>query len=212
VDELTDRHLVVIHGASQQKSVIEFGEAEFFSGTDAVARQAPIRTSMSSNGELERPNSPFAKIGSDGPADPAAKAPLSFELSLSAPPEVKVGDTFEIPMRVKSDLSLRGLPVEVAYDRTWLALIDWTEGPFLKSGGATTSVSRTADAASGSLSIGILRNTANGATGEGVFATLRFKAVASGDAQVRVVRINPLGIDRIIEAPALPPPVSVWIK
>ena len=78
--------------------------------------------------------------------------------------------------------------------------------------GVTTSVSRTADAASGSLSIGILRNPANGAIGEGVFATLRFKAVASGDAQVRVVRINPLGIDRIIEAPALPPPVSVWIK
>src|SRR6266478_1038558 len=186
--------------------------AEFFSGTEAVARPAPIRTGMSSETESEKPNSPVATISSDRLAEPGAKAPLSLELSLSAPPEVKVGDMFEIPVRVKSGFSLRGLPLEVAYDRTRLALIDWDEGPFLKSGGVTTSVSRTADPASGSVAIGILRNTADGATGEGVLATLKFRAIANGDAQVRVVRINPLGIDRIIEAPALPPPIAVSIK
>src|SRR5262249_35830962 len=100
----------------------------------------------------------------------------------------------------------------VTYDRTRLALVDWAEGPFLKTGGVTTSVSHTADPTSGNVGIGILRNTADGASGEGVLATLTFKAVAGGDAQIRLTRINPLRIDRIVEAPALPPPVSVPIK
>jgi general secretion pathway protein D len=186
--------------------------AEFFSGTEAAARLAPIRTGAAPGTGSAKPSAPLATISADRPAEPAAKPATTVEVSLSAPAEVKVGDTFEVPVRVKSGFSLRGLPIEVAYDRARLTLVDWTEGPFLKAGGATTSVSRTADAASGSAALGILRNTADGASGEGILATLKFKAIAGGEAQVHVTRINPLGVDRIIEPPALPAPIAVAIR
>ena len=201
--------------------------AEFFSGTEAAARLAPIRTGMNAGAPSERPERTLAALVPDKPGEAPVKiepkvaepkvaepqvAEPQVEVSLAAPQDVKVGDTFEIPVQVKSGLSLRGLPIEIEYDRARLELIDWTEGSFLKSGGVTTSVSRTADAASGRIGIGILRNTADGATGEGVLATIKFKAIAPGAAQVRVARVNPLGIDRIIEPPAPAPPVAVSIK
>jgi len=186
--------------------------AEFFSGTEAAARLAPIRTGTASGPESEKPSAPLATITADKPAEPAVKPAPKVEVSLSAPAEVKVGDTFEMPVQVKSGFLLRGLPIEVAYDHTRLALLDWAEGPFLKANGATTSVSRTSDTASGSASLGILRNTPDGASGEGVLATLKFKAIAAGQAQVRVTRITPLGVDRIIEPPAPPAPIAVAIQ
>jgi len=177
VDELTAEHIVVIHVASRERSVYEFG-----------TRAEPEATE---------------------PAE--APPPPTVEVALAAPASAKVGDTFEIPVHVKSGFSLRGLPVEIAYDRERLKLIDWGEGPFLRSGGVATSIARSVGAPPGSVDIGILRNTPDGARGEGVLATLRFKALAQGQAEVRLTRVNPLGIDRMVEAPALPPPVSVSI-
>ena len=177
VDELTNEHIVVIHVASQQTSIYEFGPR---------SEPEAIETAV-------------------------APPPPTLEVALAAPASAKVGDTFEIPVHVKSGFSLRGLPVEIAYDRERLKLIDWGEGPFLRSGGVATSIARSVGAPAGSVDIGILRNTPDGARGEGVLATLRFKAVAQGQAEVRFTRVNPLGIDRMVDAPALPPPVSVSI-
>jgi general secretion pathway protein D len=186
--------------------------AEFFSGTEAVARAAPIRTGMDGGSQPERPKPAVALVAPDKSIEAPAKAAPRLEVALTAPAEINTGDTLEIPVQVKTGFSLRGLPIEIAYDRTRLELVDWTEGSFLKSGGVTTSASRTVDPAAGTIGIGILRNTPDGATGEGLLATLKFKAIASGNAQIRITRATPLGVDRILEAPPLPPPVSVSIK
>jgi hypothetical protein len=194
VDELSDERLVVIDVASQQRNVFEFGAAL---EPDAWVR-SPVEPQK------------MAVLMANPPQPQVTHT--TIEVALAAPPDESIGETFDVPVRVKSELSLRGLPIGVAYDRTRLELIDFSEGPFFKSGGVTTSVSRTGDSAAGSIDFGILRNTPDGTSGEGLLATLRFKAIASGAAQVRIARMNPLGIDRIVEAPKLPPPVSVSIK
>ena len=83
---------------------------------------------------------------------------------------------------------------------------------FFRQGGATTSFSKSGDGKDGQLRIGALRNQATGATGDGVLATLRFKATAAGPAEVRVVNAQSIGLGAAGPNLTVPAPLQVQVR
>jgi general secretion pathway protein D len=147
------------------------------------ARTAPgAPTSESANGATSgNASTPNAKDKS-----------LTVHVGWSGPAQVKAGEIFTVQILVHSDLPLRGMPTELSYDKARLQLIDAEEGEFFKQNGAATSFSKGGDNATGKLTVGVIRNQATGAQGDGVALLLKFKALTSGVAQLQLDKFTPL--------------------
>jgi general secretion pathway protein D len=208
----------------------DLNQAEFWSGTENNVRIRPLavpRPSQATTQATAPASGPAAArpIGTDKPSDvavlastppsgvPAAPLPAGgLQLRLSAPPEAKVGEAVAVAVHVQADSPLRGMPVQLAYDKRVLELVDIEEGPFLKQDGAATSFSKSLQAGDGRATVGALRNGADGAKGEGVLMTLRFKALAAGAGEVRLLSANPIASGERIDAPAMPAPAAVMVR
>jgi general secretion pathway protein D len=125
---------------------------------------------------------------------------------------VKAGDTVELKLALSSSAPLRGLPIELAFAKDKLQLLDVQEGEFFRQGGAATSFSKSGDGKDGQLRVGVLRNQGTGASGDGIVLTLRFKALAAGLAEVRIVSAQPIGLGAAAAAPTLPPVLALQVK
>ena len=142
------------------------------------------------------------------PALPVRKTPT---MSLAAPAQAKAGETVEVRVDLR-DASLRGLMTEVQYSADKLTLIDAEEDGYFRSGGAVTSFSKRAEA--GRVNLSVLRNQATATASEssgGVFK-LRFKATASGRAEVRVGTAQPVSLEPGSGQPVLPMPAVIEVK
>ena len=142
------------------------------------------------------------------PALPVRKTPT---MSLAAPAQAKAGETVEVRVDLR-DASLRGLMTEVQYSADKLPLIDAEEDGYFRSGGAVTSFSKRAEA--GRVNLSVLRNQATATASEssgGVFK-LRFKATASGRAEVRVGTAQPVSLEPGSGQPVLPMPAVIEVK
>jgi general secretion pathway protein D len=133
-------------------------------------------------------------------------------LKLAGPTQVKRNEPFELQVLLGSNVPLRGLPMELQFPSDKLELLEVKEGGFFQQGGGVTSFSKGAVDAQGQLAIGVLRNTATGATGEGPMLTLRFRALAPGGAQVRVTKAQPIGLGAPVTAPVLPAPFELQVQ
>lgn len=125
---------------------------------------------------------PANPAGPGAPAPGEAQVQAQAALSLSAPAEVKIGDTFAVQVNLKAAKAVRGVPLQLQFSRDTLQIVDAEEGAFLKQNGAATSSTRTLEQAQGRASMAVLRNVADGARGEGTLMTFRFKAIAAGNA------------------------------
>ena len=125
-------------------------------------------------------------------APDAKDKPPSVQVGWSGPAQVKAGDTFTVKILVGSDLPLRGMPMELSYDKARLQLVDTEEGEFFKQNGAATSFSKSGDNATGKLTVGVIRNQATGAQGDGVALLLKFKALTPGVAPLQLDKFTPL--------------------
>jgi general secretion pathway protein D len=177
---------------------LEAGESEIWVGTEAQPRLRQFAGRFSS---AEAP------VGSASALEQAAPAPSSrpvpaeasapgpkptVSTRLRGPQDVTVGDTFLVTVEADAGMPLRGGPLEVAYAKDRLSLVDVGEGELLRQGGAATIFSKTIDAARGTARIGQLRSEASGAVGSGTLMQLRFKALAAGDADVRLTGFEPV--------------------
>jgi general secretion pathway protein D len=84
------------------------------------------------------------------------------------------------------------------------------EGEFFKQGGATTSISRATDVA-GRGRVGILRNEASGASGEGTVLSVRLKAFGAGPVELRMMSAQGIGLGAAPPAIDLPPPLVLQV-
>jgi general secretion pathway protein D len=107
-------------------------------------------------------------------------------VKLVAPSEVNAGATFSVYVNLKTDAPIRGMPLELQFSPQTLELVDIEDGAFFKQDGANVSMTKTIDKA-GMASIAVLRNQGDGTKGEGTVAAIRFKAIAAGPAEVRLV-------------------------
>jgi general secretion pathway protein D len=196
-------------------------ETELWVGTEAVPKLRPV-------GGLRALTEPVAdaKAAADGKVAAAAPAAAPMpatapeaappatgpQLKWSGPADAKVGDTVELKLVLSSTQPLRGMPLEIAFSKEKLQLLDVMEGDYFRQDGSPTSFSKSGDGKDGKVNAGVLRNQATGAVGQGSVVTLRFKTLAAGTGEVRVVTAQPIALGAGIAAPALPTPWTVQIR
>lgn len=181
----------------------------------ASSPPAPAGPSLSPRGGAQLP-SPVLSPGALGEPAPMSLAPVPIPppltLGWSGPPEAKVGDTIELAVRAQAGVPLRSLPLQISYPRERLKLLDAAEGTLLRQGGGETAVSRSVDEAAGRVQFGVLRKGADGATGQGTAAVLKFKAVSAGWAEVVLSGAEPLGTEGPLQRPPLPVVHGMQVK
>lgn len=200
----------------------DLNQLEFWSGSEAILRSRPLTPSAS-----PKDKNPNAKPG-DMPGQPAAPAAISpnvpgpnpngqgeakpaFVLSLTGPKEVKVGETFTVHVNVKTDVPVRGMPVELQFPKGVVEIVDAEEGAFLGRDGTQISKTKTLNQAEGRASMALLRFNGNGEKGEGTVMSFRFKALAAGTADIQVALVKPVSPEPII-VPATPASTRVTVK
>lgn len=201
----------------------EANETELWVGTEMAPKLRPVgglRASVAqdSGAAAAPPAGPAAAAAQPGLAQAGSPEPQKAEgasvsgLKWAAPTEGKVGDVLEFKLALNSSVPLRGLPMEFAFDKSRLQLVEVQEGEYFRQGGTATSFSTSGDGKDGTVRVGVLRNMPSGASGEGLLLTLRLKALAAGVAEVRIAGAQPVGVSAIAPALALPPALSLSIK
>jgi general secretion pathway protein D len=200
----------------------DVNQAEFWSGTENEVRSRPLAPAAARPAAPARQGAP-APPAADGGAPSAARVVAPVEADGAAPPEapvslqlemprnLAVGEVFAVLVNVKSALPLRGMPVQLAYSPQTLQVMDAEEGGFFKQDGVAVSKTKTLEQAIGHAAIAVLRNSADGVQGRGTVAAFRFKALAAGNAEVRLASAKPVsGVT--VPAPILPEPTMVTVK
>jgi general secretion pathway protein D len=133
------------------------------------------------------PGKPRLETPPEIPSAPAAGA------SWEGPKDVLPGIPFTATLRLNTPTPLRGAPLRLKTSPN-LEVQAVEEGSFFRQGGAATSFTHAANAASGELNVGILRNELSTAIGEGDLLTLRLRATAPGPAEVALVGLEPISL------------------
>jgi len=213
---------------------LDANEAETWIGTEAMPRLRPPFGRADALDDKPAADAPAAPAGgaaatpgaspgapgaaatsalpSPGAQQPAAPAGAAFSAKWEGPAEVKAGDTFALTLHVQSLVQVRGMPLQLAFPTDKLKLVDVAEGDFFRQGGMPTSLSQSVDEGAGRLQLGVLRQQATGALGQGTVAVLKFKALTAGAAQVSAVSLDPIGVEGPVARPPLPLLHTVQIK
>jgi general secretion pathway protein D len=212
----------------------DLNQTEFWSGTEnavrsrplllpAVAKQdakpgeAPLTAAATATAPAAvAPNAPvitpvLAPASTPVPVVGPAESEAPVVLRLAAPGEVKAGDTFDVEVNVKAAAPVRGMPVQLQFSPQLLQVIDAEDAGFFRQGGAETSKTRTLEQGPGRASMAVLRNTAQGAQGEGTAMRFRFKALAVGTAEVAIASATPIGTEAL-PPPKLPDALKIIVK
>ena len=209
----------------------DLNETEFWSGTENDIRSKPLApmpadpANPAPAGAAAGATAPAAPTGSPGPAPmpPAAGAPgapgaapapaplARPVLRIVAPAEVKAGDTFSVDVALKSEQALRGLPLQLLFDKKLLTALEPVEGIYFKADGAAVSKSKSVEQAEGRVAMAVMRNGVEGLAGDGAVVSFRFKALAAGNAELTLAPTSAIanGVPLPLAAPA---PVRVSIK
>jgi len=120
--------------------------------------------------DLSSTGSPYVGAG--------ASSVGTAQMSIQGPAQVKVGDSVSVALLMQGDQALTSVSTTVSFDSTKLQFTGASEGDFLKQGGGSTSFSSRLGQA-GQL---ILSDSSSGGTGaseQGTFAVLTFRALAA---------------------------------
>jgi general secretion pathway protein D len=194
-------------------------EAELWIGTESAPRlhtaasrlaAAPPASAAAPAASAPAAASPGPSALAPAPAAPAAP-PAGAQLRMVGPASVRAGEAFDVTLELDAAAPLRGMPVQLSYDRAHLALESIEEGGYFSQDGARTSFTRNIQPADGIARAGVLRNAATSVAGRGTVYKLRFKALAAGGATIVVTGVNPIGLGGEV-AVAAPAPLAVAVQ
>ena len=132
------------------------------------------------------------------------------QLQLQAASQVAVGGTVTLNLLAQSTEPVTNLPMTLGYDNSKLEVVNITEGPFLRSSGATSFSSRLST--NGQLTLSDAVTSGTGATAQGVYATVTFRALAAAQStSIQVLSATPTGISGVPITLAPPAPFSLQI-
>jgi len=158
--------------------------AEFWSGTEASLRTRPLALGQATGAPqaaLQQVQGSSPRPGSTSPAAPATMA-------LRAPPTVKQGDTFTVEVLLQADAALRGVPMQVEYDKVALSLVKVDEGSAFKGQKDRPAISSNIDTVQGRAYVGITQSVPAVIASGTSLVTLTFRAqAASPKADVRIL-------------------------
>ena len=180
-------------------------EAELWIGTESAPRLRAIANPPNSS----LPDAPLAAVAKPPEGQPLVDGTPVATLALKAPPDLKVHDAFRVMLDIDTAQRIRGLPVQIAYDKSMLSLTSIEEGDFLRQDGAHTSFSQLM-AGDGTARAGSLRSSADGISGTGTVYVLQFTALRSGNAEVSVLDATVVSLGAAV-ATVRPPPLSLKI-
>lgn len=187
---------------------MEASETELWVGTDASPRLKPVGGLRA---PLAKPDAAASKplVPSQEPAGkPVDGAPVKpASLSWLAPSRAKVGEVVEFTLQLSEAQGLRGLTAELGYAPDRLEFLDVTEGELFRRGEARTSFTKSADAGKGRVNVGVLRNQASAAQGQGSIVSLRFRAKTAGATELTVLQLRSIALEGGSPSPTAP---STW--
>lgn len=207
---------------------VEAQVAEFWSGTEATLRSAPLFARTLGNTKPDKPMTPAAPPGDPTSAAPGANGPVAavaavappappvaanegLQLSWRGPPQAKVGDEVTLVLEARVGQPMAGAAIQIAFDPAALEFVRFAEGGFMQSGGASTAVNHRFDPAAGILTVRFAR-VGGGASGQGDLMAVTFR-VRDTDAptQVQVATMSSTGPGNrmLSSAPAAPHQMAV---
>ena len=188
-------------------------EAELWVGTETAPRLHTVtnRAATSSAAASAPASAPAAPGSVAAPQAPVAAPQAASTLRLSGPASVKAGDVVRVTIDLESAAGLRGLPLQIGYDKDKLSLLVVEEGGFFSQDGEKTSFTQTVQAGEGVARAGVLRNSASVASGKGTVYALQFKALKSGPASVSVTNANAISLGAEVKV-VLPAPLVVTVQ
>jgi general secretion pathway protein D len=129
------------------------------------------------------------------------------------PASARVGETVSVQLYASSEQPLTALPAVLSVDTPALLVMAVNEGSFLRQGGAATSFSSQADTA-GQVVVNASRAGSGGASAEAPLLGLSLKVQsrpASGQVQLRVLSLAPLGAQGRAYSAAATPPLLITV-
>lgn len=154
-----------------------------------------------------------APVPTPVPTPAPAPAPVQRALlQIAAPESVKVGQQFNVDIKVSGVTNLSSAPFVLTYDPIFVEYVSMAEGSFLKSDGKTTTYSSKADPAAGSLTVSLARAAGSGGvSGGGGLATVVFRAKNQGPASFAFRNVSFTGANGSAQA-ILPFSTAVEIR
>ncbi|SEC51461.1 cohesin domain-containing protein [Terriglobus roseus] len=138
---------------------------------------------------LAASGSPNNAAAAAAQAIPAAGAPVNFSIT---PPQATqaVGATFQMAVTASGAKDMYSVPLQVQFNPALLSLVNVDSGEFLGRDGQSVAIVHR-DEGNGMVTISISRPPAvRGVDGQGSVCVLTFKATATGDSQVSLVKVG----------------------
>lgn len=174
------------------------GEVEYWSGTEASLRSAPL--SMKPLGSVALSTTAAATPAARSPAPqvrrdvPPAPVPATEAVVLSwqGPVQATAGEAISVTLNAQSAQAVGGMGLLVSYDPAVLRAVDVTEGSFLRQNNTQTTFTKTIDEASGQIRVDLAGIGPDGVSGSGSVVTLSFEALAADpQSQIAIGRLTP---------------------
>ena len=135
----------------------------------------------------------------------------SVQMQWHGPASVAVGQTLTLEVLAQATTPVANLPATLGFDSAKLQLVSVSEGPFMKQSGAATSFS-SRQLSDSQLALSDVAAGGSGATAQGIYATLVFKALAAATAtQVTMAGGSPTGPGGVALTMTAPQPYSLRI-
>lgn len=197
-------------------------EAELWVGTESAprlrmvaSRPAPAASEAAASapgGAVAAPSpNPALPMPAGSPTTSAAAVAPLATLRVRGPASAKVGDIIHVTIDIDSPTGLRGLPLQLSYDKDLLALAVVEQGDFFSRDGEKTSFTQSIQAGDGVARAGVLRNSATMVSGKGTVYALQFKALKAGQAALAVTNVNPISLANDVVVPP-PPPLVLTVR
>jgi hypothetical protein len=123
-----------------------------------------------------------------GPSPQLAAVPAAAdrdELAIDAPPTAQAGETFTVALRMRGAGDLRGVSTQLGWDAAVAEPVSVQRGGMVESQDGVMF-----SAGPGSVDVALLGRDRPGLSGEGVLATVTFRAKAAGDPHVGIASVD----------------------
>ena len=180
----------------------------FWSGTEAAVKSRPLlmRELKSNSGAATTDAKPISPaVQSPQTVNPVAISPPGApKLRWSGPDKVKVGQVVEFPLELESDDPLRAMSLQLAYQGEEFEFLEIDDGQYFNKSGKG-AFSKSVDAQSGRVSVGISAAEGSSVKGPGKLLTLKMRALrASPEASISLIAVTPVGTEKAVPRPGLP--------
>ncbi len=197
--------------------------SEFWSGTESTLRLNPLSLAASSNAQPQKekvdaaaPVAPGPTPSQSKPDAPTQAATTQVATSLVGPAQARVGEVFEVSVRLKSDGAVTSAPLELGYDAQLLEVSEVLEGPYFRAGGAQTHFMKQVlvqnGAQDGRIVVAAQSDLPQGVQADEALVIMRFTAKTSGTAHVRLTGATAFGVGGSTPTVTLPAPLQINIE